>query len=276
MEEKEKYQISGRRIAVLYRKWSFLSWSWRGEDPFFVLHHAFGSLYFTGNATPKYWVRIWRTPHAAEEEKASHGEMPPMVLGSRKTCGSFASLYQDLRAHPDKFHSYFWMTVQSFDELLQHVLWRIQRQDTHLQRWVPPVQCLMVTLSILLVMYCTFSWALDSFIIFFSFFSFFGYRWELRRYHFTINSGQESPQLLCFSGTRRAIANFPNCMGALDGKHIRIKNPLRSGSLYFNFKKYCSILLIAILGAQYRWTAVDSGGQRFGEATILESLRPLQ
>lgn len=62
------------------------------------------------------------------------------------TCGSFVSLYHDLRAHPEKFCSYFRMTVQSFDYLLQHVSHRIQRQVTHLRKSVLPVECLMVTL----------------------------------------------------------------------------------------------------------------------------------
>nr|CAH7720890.1 unnamed protein product [Callosobruchus chinensis] len=54
--------------------------------------------------------------------------------------------------------------------------------------------------------------------------------------------------------------DFPNCIGALDGKHIRIKCPSHSGSMFFNYKHYFSIVLQGLVDDHYRFISIDVGG----------------
>ncbi|XP_069585005.1 uncharacterized protein [Ranitomeya imitator] len=56
-----------------------------------------------------------------------------------------------------------------------------------------------------------------------------------------------------------SVCDFPNCLGAVDGKHIRIIKPARTGSEYFNYKKYFSVVLMAIPDVDCRFIAVDIG-----------------
>lgn len=52
-------------------------------------------------------------------------------------------------------------------------------------------------------------------------------------------------------------SNFLNCIGAIDGKHVRVIKPQRTGSLYYNYKNYFSVQLLAICVSNYCFTYVS-------------------
>ena len=43
------------------------------------------------------------------------------------------------------------------------------------------------------------------------------------------------------------------CLGGIDGKHVPLIDPLNSGSTYFNYKSFFSIVPLALVEADYRF-----------------------
>lgn len=57
--------------------------------------------------------------------------------------------------------------------------------------------------------------------------------------------------------------NFPHCIGAVDGKHIKITPPQGSGSIFWNYKHFHSLVLMACVNANYEfiWCEIGTNGR---------------
>ena len=67
---------------------------------------------------------------------------------------------------------------------------------------------------------------------------------------------------------------FPNCFGATDSKHKPILHPKNPGSDYYNCKVFSSIVLLAIVGYDYRFLYVDVGCQGRISGCLINVMSP--
>ncbi|CAK1593449.1 unnamed protein product [Parnassius mnemosyne] len=183
------------------------------------------------------------------------------VIANRLLEGEFSTLFSKLRNYNEKFSDYFGMSVKSFDELLA----RIQDHIKHHNMFripVRPVERLAVTLRYLRTGQTFsdlhFSYQLGKSTICLIVREVCLTIWNVL--HSECLSLPRFPEdwLKIASGFEQ-VANFPNCVGCLDGKHVRIVCPEKSGSLFLNYKKHFSINLLAMCDSEYRFTYIHVG-----------------
>ena len=75
--------------------------------------------------------------------------------------------------------------------------------------------------------------------------------------------------------------NFPNVIGCIDGKHIRVKCPTKAGSLFYNYKQFL-VVLQGVANSESRFIFIDIGaygkqsdGGTFSGSTLYHFLEDL-
>ncbi|KAL2102238.1 hypothetical protein ACEWY4_001406 [Coilia grayii] len=179
----------------------------------------------------------------------------------REEQGDYYHLVQELQLDRERHMRYFRMTTDQMEQLLLHIGPDLTRHTTAYRKPIEAKQRLAVTLRFLATG--------DSF----------------SSLAFSYRMG-ESTVALCVEETCKAVVrrllssqmpepktqdwlemadrfesrwSFPNCIGAIDGKHVCIQAPPNSGSLYFNYKKTFSVVLLALVDANYRFRVVHVG-----------------
>ncbi|CAH1957177.1 unnamed protein product [Acanthoscelides obtectus] len=183
------------------------------------------------------------------------------MLGLRESKGTYNLLHEDLLQDPSKFFNYYRMSIQSFEKLHNILENKLIKKDTTMRRSISSKERLSMTLRYLAT------------------------GCSLTELHYNYRVGistaseiiQETCKLIWIFMKEQCIpkptrekwleiadgflknANYPHCLGAIDGKHIRVIKPQHSGSLYFNYKHFFSIQLLAMCDANYCSTFVDIG-----------------
>ncbi|XP_049522547.1 uncharacterized protein LOC125945036 [Dermacentor silvarum] len=185
------------------------------------------------------------------------------LFDKRPQLGDYHQLVQELRQVDPEYHfKYFRMTKAKFDHLLSLVYERILQAPNH-RRPIRPAERLAVTLRFLAtgasmqdiaMSYCMHATTVA------------GILKETLAAIWDCLSPLvlKPPAAADWVKIRRAYSskwNFPNVVGSIDGKHFAIQCPDNSGSDYFNYKGFYSIVLLAVADADYRFTLVEVGAQ---------------
>ncbi|GFR21713.1 DDE Tnp4 domain-containing protein [Trichonephila clavata] len=65
--------------------------------------------------------------------------------------------------------------------------------------------------------------------------------------------------------------NMPNCIGSIYGKHCRIQRPPNAGSLFYNYKDFHSIVLLAVADACFTMIEVGAYGKENDHSIFIQS-----
>ncbi|XP_034093370.1 uncharacterized protein LOC117560564 [Gymnodraco acuticeps] len=181
----------------------------------------------------------------------------------RERYGHYSTLLNELKTEDEKaFFNYTILPRGLYDEVLRRVEGRIEKKDTWYRKSLPPGLKLSITLRHLA---CDDNYPSLS----------YNFRVAPNTISLIINEVCDAIKaefaaevIQCPTTTEEwtAIAEqfekrwqFPHCCGALDGKHVAVTCPWNTGSEYRNYKGFFSIVLMALVDADYKFLWIDVG-----------------
>lgn len=190
------------------------------------------------------------------------------IFQSRQELGEFR-LVRDIRESLDhvSHFRYLRMSPQVFDLLLEKVTTRLKAKRTYrslIRPNVTPEQALVVTLRYLATgasqRSLSFSFRLGGSTVHKILVETAIAIWEaLHEQYVPVPSNADEWQAV--SSDFGTLWQMPNCLGAIDGKHVKVQCPANSGSLYFNYKGWFSVVLLAVCDAHCRFTLIEVGAE---------------
>ncbi|KAM4050637.1 uncharacterized protein ACNLHF_017683 [Anomaloglossus baeobatrachus] len=161
-----------------------------------------------------------------------------LLLKERHQKGHFNNLYCDLRKYCETCIAFCRLPINGFDDLLSLVRSEITHADTFMRQAISAEERLLVTLRYLATGESFASlhlqFRLGKTTISEIVKETFGAIWKILTPIVMPIPNMES--WMNVAKNFDTVANFPNCLGAIDGKHIRIPQPPKSGSTFFNYK----------------------------------------
>ena len=189
---------------------------------------------------------------------------PWLDVGRRLQFGHYHRLMPELRHEdPASFFNFLRVPPEMFDELLARLGPRCTKQDTRYRKAIEPGLKIAVTLRHLA-----------------SGDKYSSMKFDFRVPHNTIYvivrgvchaivEEYKNEVITCPTTPEewRIIANqfarrwnIPHACAALDGKHVASRKPKSSGSIYYNYKHFYSIVLMGLVDADYKFLWIDVGG----------------
>lgn len=195
------------------------------------------------------------------EESVERNYWVQPLIAKREQFGAFHTIFQDIRNDPKRCREYIRMNNDQFLYLVGLMSRDLQKQDTNMRDSISVEEMTCLVLRFLAT----------------------GETYRSLEFQFRISRSKISEAVIKVSkAIKKALGgylktpkseaewheisrkfeerwNFPNGIGAIDGKHIVMQQPGDSGSHYRNYKGSDSIVLLAMVGPEYEFLYVEVG-----------------